>query len=64
LEAALRVGYRAVDTAAVYLNHRQLATGFQRLVPELGLTRADIFVTSKLAPTDQGEEKTITRSRI
>jgi diketogulonate reductase-like aldo/keto reductase len=53
LEAAMCAGYRAIDSAAVYRNHRQIAASLRRLLPQLGLTRQDIFLTSKLAPVDQ-----------
>ena len=57
VEAALRAGYRAIDTAAVYRNHREIAASLRRLLPELGLARSDIFLTSKLSPADQERVK-------
>ncbi|CAM9535534.1 unnamed protein product [Phaeothamnion confervicola] len=52
VEAALRHGYRHIDTARVYRNEPQVAEGIKRS----GIPRADIFLTSKLSPRDQGEE--------
>ncbi|GJJ74221.1 hypothetical protein EMPS_06579 [Entomortierella parvispora] len=54
---ALRTGYRLIDTATVYRNERAIGNSLKRifeqdLVP--GLRREDIFLTSKLAPKDQG----------
>ncbi|KAG0363242.1 hypothetical protein BG005_001975 [Podila minutissima] len=54
---ALRSGYRMIDTATVYRNEAMIGNSLkkifeQNLVP--GLTRQDIFITSKLAPKDQG----------
>ncbi|KAF9153650.1 hypothetical protein BG015_002966 [Linnemannia schmuckeri] len=52
---ALRAGYRLIDTATVYRNEAAIGNSLKRifeqnLVP--GLTRQDIFLTSKLAVTD------------
>ena len=41
---ALEVGYRHIDTAAVYRNE----TGVGRAVAESGLPRDEVFITSKL----------------
>ncbi|KAF9086647.1 hypothetical protein BGX23_008679 [Mortierella sp. AD031] len=54
---ALRSGYRLIDTATVYRNEAAIGNSLKRifeqnLVP--GLTRQNIFLTSKLAPKDQG----------
>ncbi|KAG0296818.1 hypothetical protein BGZ96_008422 [Linnemannia gamsii] len=54
---ALRSGYRLIDTATVYKNEAAIGNSLKRifeqnLIP--GLTRQDIFLTSKLAPKDQG----------
>ena len=54
--AALATGYRAIDTAAVYRNHANIADTLAAEMPRHQLTRADIFLTSKLAPRDQGAE--------
>ncbi|KAF9967573.1 hypothetical protein BGZ70_009040 [Mortierella alpina] len=54
---ALRAGYRLIDTAAVYKNEAAIGNSIKRILEENlvpGLTRADIFLTSKLAPKDQG----------
>eukprot|EP00092_Neocalanus_flemingeri_P007059 GFUD01007626.1.p1 GENE.GFUD01007626.1~~GFUD01007626.1.p1 ORF type:complete len:321 (+),score=96.36 GFUD01007626.1:89-964(+) len=57
VSSAVGAGYRAIDTAAVYRNHGKLATALREVLPSLGLSRADIFITSKLAPKDHGSEK-------
>ncbi|XP_036404922.1 glyoxal reductase [Megalops cyprinoides] len=54
IDAALTAGYRAFDTAAVYRNEADLGCALRNLLPKHGLTRADIFITSKLGPRDQG----------
>ncbi|KAM3590587.1 uncharacterized protein V6R79_012227 [Siganus canaliculatus] len=55
VDAALAAGYRAFDSAAVYRNEADLGHALKELLPKHGLTRADVFITSKLGPKDQGE---------
>jgi len=50
VSAALEIGYRSIDTAAVYGN--EAAVG--RAIAASGIPRAELFVTSKLANADQG----------
>jgi 2,5-diketo-D-gluconate reductase A len=50
VEEALRVGYRHIDTAAVYGNER----GVGRALAAAGLARDDVYVTTKLWNADQG----------
>lgn len=52
---ALDVGYRLIDTAALYENERE--TGWA--VKTSSIPRADIFVTTKLANGDQGHDKAL-----
>ena len=49
---ALAAGYRAIDTAASYGN--EAAVG--RALPNCGVARKDLFVTSKLWVEDASEE--------
>ncbi|KAG9346462.1 hypothetical protein JZ751_006773 [Albula glossodonta] len=56
VDAALTAGYRAFDTAAVYRNEADLGCALRDLLPKHGLTRDDIFITSKLGPRDQGSK--------
>jgi len=53
---ALEAGYRAIDTAAVYRNHAEITATLADQMPRLGLTRADLFLTSKLSPREQGRQ--------
>lgn len=48
--AALRAGYRHIDTAAVYRNEADVAAG----IAASGVPRSEIFITTKLAPADHG----------
>ncbi len=48
VHAALEAGYRHIDTAKLYGNERSVG----KAVRESGIPREDIFVTTKLWPTD------------
>jgi diketogulonate reductase-like aldo/keto reductase len=50
VEAALREGYRLIDTAAVYGNEKEVGEGLTRS----GLDRGEVFVTTKLWLDDYG----------
>ena len=52
---ALKAGYRHIDTAHAY----QDEAGVGRAVKESGIPREDIWITSKLWPTEYGEGKTM-----
>ncbi|XP_072182223.1 glyoxal reductase-like [Diadema setosum] len=54
LDTALQNGYRLIDTAAVYKNEEDIGICLKELLPKYSLTRADVFITSKLDPADQG----------
>jgi 2,5-diketo-D-gluconate reductase A len=49
---ALNIGYRLIDTAAVYGNEESVG----RAVKKSGVNREDIFVTTKLLPAHPGYE--------
>lgn len=57
LSVALRAGYRGIDTAEGYRNEEAIGEALQHILPQLGLTRRDIFITSKLSPRSQGSEQ-------
>ncbi|MBW1600529.1 aldo/keto reductase [Streptomyces sp. JJ66] len=52
---ALEVGYRSIDTAAVYENE----TGTGRAIAASGVPREDIFLTTKLWNSEQGYDATL-----
>lgn len=52
---ALEHGYRSIDTAAVYQNE----TGVGNAVRATGISREDIFLTSKVWNSDQGYNSTL-----
>lgn len=37
------------DTAAVYRNETEIGDALKQLLPEFGLEREDVFITSKLS---------------
>lgn len=52
---ALKAGYRHIDTAHAYYDE----AGVGRAVKESGIPREEIWITSKLWPTEYGEGKTL-----
>ncbi|MFC4076005.1 aldo/keto reductase [Salinithrix halophila] len=53
--AALRHGYRSIDTASLYQNEGGVGQG----VRESGINRNEVFITTKVWNTDQGYDKTL-----
>lgn len=52
---ALEVGYRSIDTAAIYKNEQ----GVGQAIKESSVPRKEIFLTSKVWNTDQGYQSTL-----
>jgi len=52
---ALEAGYRSIDTAAGYRNE----AGVGAAIKQSGIPREEVFVTTKLANSDQGYESTL-----
>ena len=55
VKAALKAGYRHIDTASAYDNEKSVGEA----VRESGLKREEVFVTSKLFNPDHGYERTL-----
>lgn len=53
---ALIAGYRHVDTAEIYRNEEDVGRGVRKFLEETGLSRKDIWVTTKFFPS-QGRGK-------
>lgn len=51
---ALKLGYRHIDTAHAYQNER----GVGQAIKESGIDRHEVWITSKLWPSDYGEQET------
>lgn len=49
---ALKIGYRHIDTASVYRNETEIAKVLAD--SRTGVSRKDIFITSKIGPGEQG----------
>lgn len=55
VEAALRSGYRLIDTAAAYANEREVGEGIRRA----GVARDEVFVETKVWISDYGYDATL-----
>jgi 2,5-diketo-D-gluconate reductase A len=55
VDAALRTGYRHIDTAAAYQNEREVGEGIRRS----GLDRAEVFLETKVWVVDYGFDETL-----
>lgn len=55
IDKALKVGYRAIDTASLYGNEVEVGEAIRHS----GIKREDIFVTTKVWNTDQGYDATL-----
>jgi len=53
--AALEVGYRHIDTATMYANEAEIG----QALADSGLDRAEVFVTTKIRPSDAGRVQDI-----
>jgi len=51
---ALRTGYRSIDTAAMYRNEQ----GVGEAIHASGIPREEVFITTKVWPSDFGREET------
>ncbi|MGY2063363.1 aldo/keto reductase, partial [Nocardia gipuzkoensis] len=52
---ALEVGYRSIDTAAIYGNEAEVG----RAIAEFGLPRDEVYITTKLWNSEQGYDSTL-----
>ncbi|AYF04415.1 MULTISPECIES: aldo/keto reductase [Bacillus] len=55
VKAAIKNGYRSIDTAAIYQNEE----GVGQAIRESGVSREELFITSKVWNSDQGYETTL-----
>jgi len=58
VQAAIRHGYRSIDTAAIYGNEEGVGQGIRQGLEETGIKREELFVTSKVWNADLGYEST------
>ncbi|MEB2300207.1 aldo/keto reductase [Lysinibacillus xylanilyticus] len=57
---AIEVGYRSIDTAAIYGNEAGVGEGIRQALASTGLQRGDLFITSKVWNDGLSYEETIT----
>jgi methylglyoxal/glyoxal reductase len=55
IQNALEIGYRLVDTAAMYGNEKEVGNAIKKS----DIPRAEIFITSKVNNIDQGYDSTL-----
>ena len=53
---AIKQGYRSIDTAMIYGNEETVGQGIKEGLESTGLSREDLFITSKLWLTDFGRQ--------
>jgi len=59
VRTAIIKGYRSIDTAAIYGNEEGVGQGIREGIKEAGISREELFVTSKVWNADLGYESTI-----
>lgn len=56
---ALEVGYRHIDTAAIYGNEDAVGNGIEEFLKSSSVSREELFIVSKVWNTEQGYETTL-----
>jgi diketogulonate reductase-like aldo/keto reductase len=56
VEFALKCGFRHIDCAKIYHNEQAVGEGIRQAMTKHRIRREDLFITSKLWPTDQAPE--------
>ncbi|MBA9085994.1 diketogulonate reductase-like aldo/keto reductase [Fontibacillus solani] len=59
IKFAIKHGYRSIDTAAIYENEESVGQAILAGMKETGVSRQDLFITSKVWNADLGYESTI-----
>ncbi len=59
VKVAIKHGYRSIDTAAIYGNEEGVGQGICEGLKEAGISRENVFVTSKVWNADLGYDATI-----
>ncbi|MFR1709470.1 MAG: aldo/keto reductase [Clostridium sp.] len=59
VKVAIENGYRSIDGAAIYGNEEAMGEGIRQGIKEAGISREDLFITSKVWNADLGYESTI-----
>ena len=56
---AIKQGYRSIDTAAIYGNEEGVGQAIREAINDYGITREELFITSKVWNSDLGYESTL-----
>lgn len=59
VKTAIANGYRSIDTAAAYGNEEGVGQGIREGLAEAGISREELFITSKVWNSDLGYESTL-----
>lgn len=59
VKTAIKHGYRSIDTAAIYGNEEGVGQGICEGLQEVGISREELFITSKVWTEDLGYNETI-----
>jgi len=59
VKAAIKHGYRSIDTAAIYGNESGVGQAIREALAENGIAREELFVTSKVWNQNQGYDETL-----
>lgn len=59
VRTAIKHGYRSIDTAAIYRNEEGVGQGIREGLKEAGISREDLFITSKVWNSDFGYDTTL-----
>ncbi len=59
VKVSIKNGYRSIDGAAIYGNEEAMGEGIRQGIKEAGISREDLFITSKVWNADLGYESTI-----
>ena len=59
VKTAIKEGYRSIDTAAIYKNEEGVGEGIREGLKVAGISREDLFITSKVWNADFGYESTL-----
>ncbi|XP_031842242.1 glyoxal reductase [Nomia melanderi] len=62
VDESLKAGFRSIDTAVVYRNEGDIGYALKNLLSKYNLERGDIFITTKLSPSENGNPKGIEQS--
>ncbi|SDW38575.1 Aldo/keto reductase [Marininema mesophilum] len=59
IKNAIQIGYRSIDTASIYGNEQIVGEGIRQGIETANISRAQLFVASKIWITDQGYDETL-----